>query len=271
MGYESTPAGEPVFLINGSPGCSSLYLREPHKPLIQYGFKLYSWDQLGCGESDIPSDPSLWTVERYIEETEYVRKNLGIEKFHLLGHSWGGMLAMGYALRYPQYLKSLILSNTTANVALAKKGVERLKAKLEPEVVDMMVNRELEGTTDHSEYINAKNLLYQRHVCRLGSLPDFWDTTINQEIRDTLLGPSLFQCTGSLASFNVCSELERIKVPTLILQGEHDGIIPECAQEIHTFIKGSSIKIFKNASHTPFLEAPYEYFEELISFLKKHS
>ncbi len=274
MTYTLMGIGEPLLFIHGKPGSSSLYLRESHRQLAEKGFRLHFWDQLGCGQSDKPNDSTLWTVKRYVEETEFIRKSLDLENFHLIGHSWGGMLAIAYALQYQNHLKSLVLSNTTADCGLMQRGLERHKAALGSETVSMMTRCEREGSTEDPAYKRAKDILLHRHVCRLVTWPEALVQTFkncNLQIFNQMFGPHFFNFTGSVSSFNRSAELEKIKVPCLILQGEYDEIIPECAQEMHTFIKGSELKIFKNASHTPFLETPNNYFEALTSFLKKYS
>ena len=105
-----------LFLLNGGPGLPCNYLREPMLRMVEDGYRVVIYDQLGCGASDRPKDPALWTISRYVEEVETVRQSLGLGQVHLLGHSWGGWLSIEYALTFPQALKSLVLSNTCADM-----------------------------------------------------------------------------------------------------------------------------------------------------------
>lgn len=108
VAYSFGSGPETLFCLNGGPGLPCDYLREAHSCLIDKGYRVVAFDQLGTGASDRPTDPSLWTIGRYVEETETVRKALGLGKVHMLGHSWGGWLAIDYALTYPENLQTLI-------------------------------------------------------------------------------------------------------------------------------------------------------------------
>lgn len=117
VAYSFGTGSETVFCLNGGPGLPCDYLREAHSCLTNKGYRVVAFDQLGTGASDRPDDLSLWTIGRYVEETETVRKALGLGKIHMLGHSWGGWLAIDYALTYPENLKTLILEDTVADMA----------------------------------------------------------------------------------------------------------------------------------------------------------
>src|SRR5262245_6322883 len=109
--YSFGKGDETVFCLNGGPGLPCDYLREAHSCLIDHGYRVVAFDQLGCGASDRPTDPKLWTIERYVTEVEAVRQVLGLGRVHLLGQSWGGWLSIEYALTHPEALKTLILDN----------------------------------------------------------------------------------------------------------------------------------------------------------------
>ena len=165
-------AGEEVVLcLNGGPGLPCDYLREPHSCLIDHGYRVVAFDQLGTGASDRPTDASLWTITRYVAETETVRQALGLGRVHLLGQSWGGWLGIEYALTHPGRLKTLILEDTVADIPHLVCELERLRAALGPETVAMMQRHEAEGTLDHPEYQAAITILNYRHVCRLEEWP----------------------------------------------------------------------------------------------------
>ena len=128
VAYSFGAGSETVFCLNGGPGLPCDYLREAHSCLVDKGYRVVAFDQLGTGASDRPDDLSLWTIGRYVEETETVRKALGLGKVHMLGHSWGGWLAIEYALTYAQNLKTLILEDTVADMPHLISELERLRA-----------------------------------------------------------------------------------------------------------------------------------------------
>ena len=139
-----------LFLLNGGPGLPCDYLRDPLLPLVEAGYRVVTYDQLGTGDSDKPKDKSLWTIGRYVEEVETVRQALGLGRIHLLGHSWGGWLGIEYALTYPKALKSLILSNTCGDMPHLIERAGAPRAALGPETVAMMQRHEAEGTLQAS-------------------------------------------------------------------------------------------------------------------------
>jgi len=146
VAYSFGKGEDVLFLVNGGPGLPCDYLREAHSCFVDQGFRVIAFDQLDCGASDRPNDPSMWTLERHVRETEGVRRALGLGKVHFLGHSWGGWQAVEYALTYPENLASLILSSTVADMAQLRSELDRLKAALGPETVAMMQRHEAQGS-----------------------------------------------------------------------------------------------------------------------------
>ena len=261
-----------VFCLNGGPGLPCDYLREAHSCLIDQGYRVVAFDQLGTGKSDRPTDPALWTIGRYVEETETVRKALGLGKVHLLGHSWGGWLSIDYALTYPENLKTLTLEDTVADMPHLASELERLRAALGPETVAMMQKHEAAGTYDHPEYQAAVTILNYRHVCRL---PE-WPAPIKRSLDDwnmgpymTMQGPNEFLYIGNLKDWNRVPDLPRIKVPVLITVGAHDELTPACALRMKLALPDAEIKVFPNSSHMPFYEEPAAYYPALLDFLAR--
>lgn len=270
VAYSFGSGPETVFCLNGGPGLPCDYLREAHSCLIDRGYRVVAFDQLGTGAADRPTDPALWTIGRYVEETETVRKALGLGKIHLLGHSWGGWLAIDYALTYPEALESLILEDTVADMPHLIAELERLRAALGPETVAMMQRHEAEGTLNHPEYQAAITILNYRHVCRL----DEWPAPVKRSLDDwnmgpygTMQGPNEFLYTGNLKDWSRVPELHRITVPTLITCGGHDELTPACALKIKLGIPHAVLKVFPNSSHMPFYEEPAAYYPVLLDFL----
>ena len=259
-----------VFLLNGGPGLPCNYLREPMLRLLEDGYRVVIHDQLGCGASDRPKDPALWTISRYVEEVETVRQSLGLGRVHLLGHSWGGWLSIEYALTYPQALKSLVLSNTCADMPHLVEELNRLRAALGPETVAMMQRYEATGMLKHPAYDAAITILNYRHVLRLDEWPEsarFSFADWNMDVYGTMQGPNEFLYTGNLKDWNRIPDLHRITVPTLILCGHHDELPPSSSMRMHHALSNSEITVFPNSSHMPFYEEPEAYFARLRQFL----
>lgn len=273
VAYSFGTGRETVFCLNGGPGLPCDYLREAHSCLVDRGYRIVAFDQLGTGASDRPKDASLWTIGRYVEETETVRKALGLGKVHMLGHSWGGWLAIDYALTYPENLQTLILEDTVADMPHLVSELERLRAALGPETVAMMQKHEAQGTYDHPEYLAAITILNYRHVCRL---PE-WPAPVRRSLDDwnmgpyaTMQGPNEFLYIGNLKDWNRIPDLPRITVPVLITTGEHDELTPACALRIKLALPNAELKVFANASHMPFYENPGDYYPALLDFLSRH-
>ncbi|NKJ08232.1 proline iminopeptidase-family hydrolase [Rhizobium sp. SG741] len=273
IAYSFGSGAETIFCLNGGPGLPCDYLREAHSCLVDKGYRVVAFDQLGTGASDRPADPALWTIGRYVEETETVRKALGLGKVHMLGHSWGGWLAIDYALTYPENLRTLILEDTVADMPHLIWELERLRAALGPETVAMMQKHEAQGTYDHPEYMAAVTILNYRHVCRLQE----WPAPVRRSLDDwnmgpytTMQGPNEFLYIGNLKDWNRIPDLPRITVPTLITVGEHDELTPACALRMKLAIPNAELKVFTSASHMPFYENPGDYYPALLDFLARH-
>lgn len=266
--------GEDVlFLLNGGPGLPCDYLRDPHIPLVDEGYRVVTYDQLGCGASDKPEDKNLWTISRYVEEVETVRKAMGLGKFHLLGHSWGGWLSIEYGITYPDNLQTVILENTCGDMPHLVTELERHRRALGPETVAMMQQHEAEGTLDHPEYEAAITILNYRHVCRVSEWPaslkrslDDW----NANVYGTMQGPNEFLYVGNLKDWNRIADMHRITCPVLITVGKFDELSPACAMKMYGALPNAELKVFPNSSHTPFYEEPESYFAALKGFLAQH-
>jgi proline iminopeptidase len=232
-----------------------------------------AFDQLGTGASDRPADAGLWTITRYVQETETVRRVLKLGKVHLLGHSWGGWLAIEYALTYPEALKTLILEDTAADIPHLVSELGRLRGALGPETIAMMQRHEAEGTLDHPEYQAAITILNYRHVCRLA----IWPAPVKRSLDDwnigpyaTIQGPNEFLYVGNLKDWNRIPELHGINVPVMITVGQHDELTPACALRMKQALPRAELHVFPNASHMPFYEEPDLYYPAIVKFLDKN-
>ena len=270
--YSFGSGDDVVFLLNGGPGLPCDYLRDSHSCLVDEGYRVVAFDQLGTGKSDRPTDPALWTITRYVEEVETVRQALGLGKVHLVGQSWGGWLGIEYALTHPEALKTLVLENTAADIPHLVGELNRLREALGPETVAMMLRHEAEGTLSHPEYQAAVTLLNYRHVCRLAE----WPAPVMRSLGDwnmgpyeTIQGPNEFTYTGNLKDWNRIPDMHRITVPVLITCGAHDELTPACAARMKHALPDAELKVFPNSSHMPFFEEPQAFFPVLIDFLAR--
>ena len=273
IAYSYGDGDEVLFCLNGGPGLPCDYLRAPHASFAERGFRVVIHDQLGTGASDHPDDSSLWTISRYVEEVETVRRSLGLGKLHLLGHSWGGWLSIEYAVAYPENLKTLVLADTCADMPHLVSELDRLRAALGPETVAMMQRHEAEGTYDHPEYEAAVKLLDQRHIRRLDEMPEPVRRSregFNKPIYMYMQGPNEYHYIGTLKDWNRIPDLRRLEVPALILVGMYDALTPACARRMKEALPDARLHVFRNSSHSPFYEEPEEYHRVLAEFLDSH-
>ena len=267
------PGQLPLLCLHGGPGGTHDYL-EPLEAMAQTGRRVIFYDQLGNGGSDKPSNPSLWTIGLFVEELAAVRRHLGLERVHLLGHSWGGMLAMEYALTQPQGLASLTLSDTLASAPQWVAEANRLRAGLPPDVRETLSKHEQAESTDDPEYQEAMLVYYRRHLCRIDPWPDCLNRTFelvaqNPEVYTTMWGPSEFYPTGSLKNWDIVDRLGEIRAPALILSGSHDEATPAISETLHRAIAGSRLVIFEESSHVPYIEETERYMRTLDEFLSR--
>ncbi|MEM1243367.1 MAG: proline iminopeptidase-family hydrolase [Pseudomonadota bacterium] len=262
-----------LMMIHGGPGFPSNYLQDSHAIFSTLGYRVVTWDQLGCGESDKPNDETLWNLPRFVEEVETVRQSLELGAVHLLGQSWGGALGLEYCLKYQDNIKSFIMANSTPSVPLMQSGFERLRLGLGLETCTMMSRREAEGSTHHPEYQAAATLLFYRHICRTENWSEamqYCCNNIAKPVWDAMFGGQVFKCDGKLKHWDRSNDLAQLKKPVLIIQGEYDEIIPDCAALAHRNLPNSEFVLFRDCSHMPFYENPSLYQEVVSKFLAKY-
>jgi proline-specific peptidase len=257
-------------ILHGGPGVPHDYL-ENLEALASDTQRVIFYDQLGCGRSDQPDDTSLWRVERFVEELATVRRELGLDRVHILGQSWGGMLAIEYALTQPQGLVSLILSNTTSSIPLWVAEANRLRSELPPEVNDTLARHEAAGTTDDQEYQDAMQVFYDRHVVRVKPIPEYVQRALANTgfVYAYMNGPSEFHVIGVIKDWDRTDRLSEIHVPTLILSGRYDEATPTINTILHKGIAGSEWILFENSSHLSHVEEPELYMQTVRAFLDR--
>jgi proline-specific peptidase len=233
--------------------------------------RIILYDQLGCGRSDQPDDTSLWRVDRFVEELGIVRRELGLDRVHLLGQSWGGMLAIEYALTQPQGLISLILASTLSSMPMWIAEANRLRNELPPEVQATLLRHETAGTTDDPEYQQAMMVFYERHVIRVVPMPDQVKRALDQvgQVYYTMNGPSEFHVTGVIKDWDRTNRLSEIHVPTLITSGRYDESTPRINEVLHNGIAGSEWVIFENSSHMAHIEEPELFLPTVQAFIER--
>jgi proline-specific peptidase len=236
------------------------------------GRQVVYYDQLGTGNSEQPHDPSLWTVDYYLHELAEVRKELELEEVHLVGQSWGGMLAMEYALTQPAGLRSLILASALSNTAEWVAEANRLRAELPADVQAILKKHEGAGTTDGKEYEDAMMVFYRKHLCRMdpwpaGQLRTFEKLERNPEVYHTMWGTSEFYVTGTLKDWDIRDRLHEISVPTLITSGRYDESTPAMNQRLREAIPGAKWQLFEKSAHQSHAEETELYCSVLDQFL----
>lgn len=273
MTFHAGEGDEGLLLLSGGPGCPSDFLQDSHVRYAKQGLKVVTWDQLGCGLSDQPTDKSLWQIPRFVEEVEAVRQFYGLKKVHLLGQSWGGVLGLEYCFAYPENVATFIITSSAFNIPVMQRGFERHRLALGHETVRMIARREASRTTDHPEYHAAFVLLAHRHICRCDVWPDSLKASLDIALPmlSAVFGNYLFNCTGLLRNYDRTNDLHNIKQPCLIIHGEYDYIIPECATLTHDYLPNSELHMMKDCSHATFFEDPENYHRILGDFLAKHS
>lgn len=264
-----------VLLLHGGPAATHEYMEVFESFFPKEDIEFYEYDQLGSFYSDQPTDSSLWTTPRFVEEVEQVRKALGLTKdnFFLLGNSWGGILAMEYALKYQQNLKGLIVSNMVASCPEYGQYADEVLAKqMDPSVLDSI--RAIEARKDYSnpryEALLMPNF-YKQHICRLAVWPDPVNRAfkhINNTIYTMMQGPSEFGISGRLANWDRKADLKNISVPTLMVGAKYDTMDPKAMEEQSKLVQRGSYLYCPNGSHLAMWDDQKVYMNGVIKWIK---
>jgi proline iminopeptidase len=265
-----SPTKGTLLCLHGGPGASHDYLT-PFADLARSGYRVVMFDQLGCGRSQVPKDPSLFTIAHNVEEVEGIRRRLGVGKVFLLGSSYGGALAIAYALKYQRNLRGLIVASGLASIPLTVREMNRLRRALPNPVRRTMARYERAGDFENPEYQKAVQVFYERHLCRLKPWPRdvvrSLQMTVKRPVYHIMNGPNEFTITGTIRDWDVTDRLKRIRVPTLITVGKYDEVTPKVALSIHRGIRGSRLAVFNKSSHLAFWEERPAYMRTLRTFL----
>ena len=264
------PQAIPLLVLHGGPGFCHDYLESLE--VLGDHREVYFFDQLGCGKSDIPTDDSLWTVDFYVEEVAVVAQALGLERYHLFGNSWGGMLAMAFVLDRHPPLVSLAVSNSPASMPRFLRDNLELKKELPQEIQESIDWHEANGFTKCPEYQAATALWYQKHICRMRPWPAGLERSfagVGLGPYETMLGPSEFNVTGNLKDWDVTERLHEIEMPTLFITGTYDEIRPAHVRDMHKRVTGSEFREYRNSAHLPFEEEPEAFMTDYRDFLDR--
>lgn len=265
-----------VLLLHGGPAMTHEYMECFESFFPKEGIEFYEYDQLGSYYSDQPKDSSLWTTERFVEEVEQVRQALGLDKnnFFLLGNSWGGILAMEYALKYQDNLKGLIICNMMASCPeYGRYASEVLSRQMDPRVLDTI--RQLEEKKDFQNPKYMELLIphfYNQHLCRLPEWPDPVNRSFkhaNNEIYVLMQGPSEFGIGGRLANWDIKARLPEIKVPTLTVGARHDTMDPEHMKWMSSQVQKGHYLYCPGGSHLAMWDDQQVFMKGVISFIKE--
>jgi proline iminopeptidase len=240
--------------------------------LAEHGYRVTFYDQLGCGRSQVPKDKTLFVPERYVEEVEAFRRALKLGRPHVIGSSWGGMLAVAYALRYQRNMRTMTTVGGLHNVPLCTREMQKMKRQLPDDVQRTLERYEGEGDYENPEYVKAAMVFYRRHVCRLREWPPELVYTLDHNskpVYGTMNGPNEFTIIGNIRYWDVTSQLRKIRIPTLILTGRYDEVSPVIGRDMHKHIKGSEFTIFSKSSHLAFWEERGAFMKRVLRFLKK--
>ena len=266
-----------LLLLHGGPGATHEYFEAFDTWLPGEAIEYYYYDQLGSYYSDQPTDPSLWETDRFVEEVEQVRQALGLgpDNFYVLGHSWGGILAMEYALKYQDNLKGLIISNMMASIPAYNEYATNV---LMP-AMDQDILSEVKAIEEAGDFTNPRymELLvpnhYEQHILRMPAAE--WPDPVNRafahlnaEIYVPMQGPSELGASGKLVNWDRTADLGQIRVPTLVIGAEHDTMDPAHMEMMAGAVQNGRYLLCPNGGHMAMYDDQETYMRGVIAFLK---
>ena len=263
-----------ILLLHGGPAMTHEYMECFETFFGRQGFEFYEYDQLGSYYSDQPKDNSLWTTERFVEEVEQVRQAIGADStnFYVLGNSWGGILAMEYALKYQKHLKGLLVANMVASAPEYGKYADDILAKqMKPDVLAEV--RAIEAKKDFANPRYMELLIpnfYHEHICRLTEWPDALNRSIkhaNGDIYVLIQGPSEFGISGRLARWDIKNRLNEITVPTLMIGAKYDTMDPKAMEEQSKLVKKGHYLYCPNGSHLAMWDDQKVFMNGVVQFI----
>ena len=261
-----------VLLLHGGPAACHDYLEAFESFLPPAGIQIIYYDQLGCGNSDIPDDAKLWTLPGFVEEVEEVRQGLGLDRFVLLGHSWGGMLGIDYALKYQRHLRGLVISNMTAGMQSYLRRTAALKNLLD--APDRALLASLEAADDYDNPAYTKLMiekLYPQMLCRIQPWPEPVTRSfskLNQKIYVQMQGKSEFLVTGNLKGWERWDRLPEITAKALTIGATYDEMDPADMKRMAGLMQNATSFVCPDGSHMCMWDDQAVYFNRLLGWLR---
>ena len=268
------PGALPLVVLHGGPGFTHHYVKNLRELADQTGRSVVLYDQFGCGNSshrpDAPAE--FWTPQLFVDEFHTVVDALGLERYHVLGQSWGGMLGAEIAVRRPAGLVSLSICNSPAAMDLWSQAAEQLIAELPAEIRETLRTYEAAEDYESPAYVAASHEYDKRHVVRLPRLPDDYADALAAMQSDptvyyTMNGPNEFHVVGTMKDWSIIDQLPQIEVPTLVVAGEFDEAQPIVWEPFVEHIPDVRSHVFPGASHCSHLEQPEEFRRVIADFL----
>lgn len=253
----------PLVLLHGGPGMPAYYL-EPLEALADER-RVIVYDQAGCGRSDVPDDPAVWTLDGMVADLDLLVTGLGLERFHLLGHSWGGLLALAYSAAHPDTVASLVLASPLVDVERWCADAADLVGGLPLEV-----QRALAGPVDGGEYADAEAYFYRRHFCRLDPWPASLQRTMDElgsGAYTTMWGPNEFTLAGNLKGADLTPVVRSLTMPNLWLCGSDDEARPGTVRAFSEMNPFGRFEEFAGGTHCVHLEQTESYLAVVRAFL----
>lgn len=264
-----------LLLLHGGPAMTHEYMECFETYFQREGFEFYEYDQLGSYYSDQPQDSSLWTIDRFVDEVEQVRKAIGADStnFYVLGNSWGGILAMEYALKYQRHLKGLMVANMMASAPDYGRYAEAVLAKqMDTQVLNEIRDLEAKKDFDNPRYMELLiPNFYKKHICRLEEWPDALNRSLkhaNGEVYTLMQGPSEFGISGRLANWDIKNRLKEIYVPTLMIGARYDTMDPEAMEAQSKMVQKGRYLYCTNGSHLAMWDDQKVFMNGVIQFIR---
>ena len=266
-----------LLLLHGGPGATHEYFEASDSYLPAAEIEYYYYDQLGSAFSDQPNDPALWDLPRFVEEVEQVRQALKLdrENFYLLGHSWGGILAMEYALKYQQHLAGLVISNMMASIPAYNEYAQKtLMPAMDQKVLAEIKQIEAKGEFEKPRYMEL--LIphhYIHHILRMPA--EQWPDPVNRAFKRLnpavyvlMQGPSELGASGKLVNWDRTADLGKITVPTLVIGAQHDTMDPKHMEWMAGALGKGRYLYCPNGSHMAMYDDQKVYFTGLVQFIR---
>jgi proline-specific peptidase len=255
----------PLVALHGGPGLS-LETLEPLAAFARPGRPVVFYDQLGSGASDPPTADAGWSIAGFVEQLEEIRTGLGLRDIQLLGHSWGGMLALAYVLEHPEHVQSLILHSSIASASHCAQERSTFRETVVPaELRDSLACHETSGTTDHPAYVAVRQRFDELYCCRSVPWPAYFRRaveTMNVQTSQIVWAPSRVHPRGLAADWDIRPRLGEVSAPALVIAGALDGYAPGQADLFMAGLPNAQLAVFEQSSH-------YAHIEETAFFVNR--